>query len=89
MSADELKKVRDGQVQTLSVILEHVKAIRKKKLDKIEQYRYNIDILEKLDIENLHLITFLEKLIAGKKDPAMNEQLARLEKQIDEVCKKK
>lgn len=85
MNAKEHEQVRHGQVQSLSVILAQVQTMRSKKRMKIEEYKYNIDILEALIMEDTEVIRFIDKLIAGKKDPSMNEQLEKLEEQINKV----
>ena len=82
------EKIREGQIQILSVLLTQIQDMRNKKLNSIEGYKYNIDILEKQlsDIDTISSMIY--KTINIKKDPDMVEQLDKLEKQILKVSQK-
>jgi len=88
MTAKEQADKHNGQVEVLSVVLAQVKSFEGMKRTKIREYQYNIDILEKQIKEDYEIIKFLEKLITGKKNPTLVDQLSQLEEQINKIAEK-
>ena len=85
-SAKEHEEKNNGQVEILSVVLAQVNKMIGLKRERIYEYRYNVDILEKLIDEDMQMVSFLEKMIKAKKDPSLIDQLERLEKQINTIA---